>query len=238
MKNIARRNFLKYTAASIGTASLITAAPNIDAASAREKNLKARVNNYADMSPDEAISELMNGNKRFVEQKSINPNQSRLRLAAVAEGQAPFACVLTCSDSRVAPEIVFDRGLGDLFVVRDAGNIATSGEIGSLEYGVSVLGAKAIVVMGHKNCGAVQAAIKLGSTSGFIASIVNEILPAVEMAKEKDGELIQNTITANILLQKSKVQTSPIISQLVKENKVKIIGAYYDLETGRVDLVS
>ncbi len=239
MKNLARRNFFKYAAAALGSFSAIAATNNkINAAEAEDKVIKASKKNYLDMSPDEAISELMAGNKRFVAQRSINPNQSKLRLKETAESQSPFAAILTCADSRVSPEIVFDRGLGDLFVVRDAGNIATSEEIGSLEYGVSVLNAKVIIVMGHQNCGAVQAAMKLGSTSGFIASIVNEILPAVEMAKQQNGELIYNAITANVLLQKQKITTSPVISQLVAENKVKVIGAYYDLGTGKVDLLN
>lgn len=236
MNIIPRRDFLKYTSLAIGSTAFISAT---DRASAEDPttDLQSQSTDYSNLSPSEAISELMAGNQRFVQQTLQNPHQDRSRLKQTALAQSPFACVLTCSDSRVVPEIIFDRGLGDLFVVRDAGNIATAGEIGSLEYGVSVLGAKVILVMGHQNCGAVRAALELKSSSGFIASLINEILPAVEMAKQKNGELIYNSITTNILLQKRKIQTSPIISQLVTQNLLEVIGAYYDLETGKVTLL-
>ncbi|MGF1489211.1 MAG: carbonic anhydrase [Prochloraceae cyanobacterium] len=239
-KNLARRKFLKYGAAAIGSYSIVTSASQSAKATTAEPTEKIIAQNdpYGDMSPEEAISELIRGNRRFVRQRSRNPNQDRLRLLQVSEAQSPFACILTCADSRVPPEIIFDRGLGDLFVVRDAGNIATPGEIGSLEYGALVLGAKAIVVMGHQSCGAVQAAMELGSTPGFIGSIINEILPAVQMSSNKSGDRLYNAIAANVVLQKQKVQTSPVISKLVAENKVKVVGAYYNLQTGRVDIIT
>ncbi len=237
--NIARRNFLKYSAAAIGTSSLvITSSNNANGSELTKDNLANENKRYSErLSPDEAIEELMRGNRRFARQKSTNPNQSRFRLRQISSAQSPFACILTCADSRVPPEIIFDRGLGDLFVVRDAGNIATPGEIGSLEYGALILGAKAIVVMGHQNCGAVQAAMQLQSSSGFIGSIINEILPAVQIAETQSGDRVYNTVKANVLLQKRKLETSPVISKLVKENKLKVIGAYYNLQTGKVEVL-
>lgn len=238
-KNLGRRKLLKYGAAAIGSYSVVAATGNTTkAATSTERAIAARDKSSSDMTPEEAILELIRGNQRFVRQTSTNPNQDRLRLQQVSQGQSPFACVLTCADSRVPPEILFDCGLGDLFVVRDAGNIATSGEIGSLEYGALVLGAKAIVVMGHQSCGAVQAAMKLGSTSGFIGSIINEILPAVQISKNQPGDRLYNAITANVKLQKQKVQTSPVISKLSQENKIKVVGAYYNLQTGKVEIIT
>ncbi|MDJ0713270.1 MAG: carbonic anhydrase [Prochloraceae cyanobacterium] len=238
-KNIARRKLLQYGTAAIGSYAVLTSMGNkINAAESTDKLVASAGNKkFSNLSPDQAISELVQGNQRFIRQRSRNPNQSRLRLLETSDSQSPFACILTCSDSRVPPEIIFDRGLGDLFVVRDAGNIATSGEIGSLEYGALVLGAKAVVVMGHQNCGAVKAAIELGSTSGFIGSIINEILPAIQISRSKEGDLVYNAIIANIQLQKQKVQTSPVISKLTKENKIKVVGAYYNLENGRVEIL-
>ena len=236
-KNLSRRKLLKYSTAAIGSYTLVTASEQkISAAKSTEEIIAPGNKIYSKMSPNEAISELLQGNQRFVRQKTINPNQDRLRLVQVSQAQSPFACVLTCADSRLPPEIIFDRGLGDLFVVRDAGNIATAGEIGSLEYGVSVLGAKAIVVMGHENCGAVQAAMELGATTGFIGSIINEILPAIQMSKDQPGDRVNNAVIANVMLQKQKVQTSPVISQLTQENKIKVVGALYNLQTGRVEI--
>lgn len=240
-KNIARRKLLKYSAAAIGSYTLFTSAnknANAKTFEPRHEILAAENNKYSDMSPEEAISKLIEGNKRFVRQKSRNPNQDRLRLVQLTDAQSPFACILTCSDSRVVPEIVFDRGLGDLFVVRDAGNIATSGEIGSLEYGTLILGAKAIIVMGHTNCGAVKAAMKLESFPGFIGTIINEILPAVQISRNQSGDQLHNAITANVMLQKQKIKTSPIISKLTQANKIKVVGAYYHLQTGRVEIIT
>ncbi|MDJ0727633.1 MAG: carbonic anhydrase [Prochloraceae cyanobacterium] len=238
-KNLARRKLLKYGAAAIGSYSLVTVgAKKTTALETEDRIVVSQNNQYADMSPQEAIDELVRGNQRFIRQKSRNPNQDRFRLRQVSASQSPFACILTCSDSRVPPEILFDRGLGDLFVVRDAGNIATPGEIGSLEYGALVLGAKAVVIMGHQSCGAVQAAMQLGSTPGFIGSVINEILPAVTISRNKSGDRVYNAIIANVMLQKQRVQTSPIISQLIEENKVTVVGAYYNLQTGKVEIIT
>ena len=151
--NLSRRNSLKFVAGAIGT-GILAAGAGADLA-APEPAIAQN-----DMTPDAALKKLMDGNKRFVDRKRQNPNQDLVRLAEVAKSQKPFAAVLGCADSRFPSEIIFDQGLGDLFVCRVAGNVATPEEIGSLEFGTLVLGAKVLVVVGHKRCGAVDATIK------------------------------------------------------------------------------
>ncbi len=168
-----------------------------------------------EMSPDEILEILMAGNKRFVENKRTNPNISIARLTEVAAGQAPFASIVSCADSRVPVEIIFDRGLGDLFVVRGAGNIATPEEIGSIEFGTLVLGSKVLMVLGHENCGAVKAAMAGKPVPGQIGSIIAAIKPAVEGAKGKPGDPVENAVKANVFQQIKIMNYSPVINQLV-----------------------
>ena len=241
MKNIsrslARRKLLKFAAATIGTVALTKA---MGAASnpvqANEEDV-LRAYTKTDLTPDKVLEALMEGNKRFVENKRKNPNQDFVRVTELTEGQNPLACILGCADSRVSVEIIFDRGLGDLFVVRDAGNIATPEEIGSLEYGTLLLGSKVLMVLGHERCGAVQATLASKPLPGQIGSIVEAIKPAVERAEQKPGDLVQNVVKENILLQIERLYTSEVISQLVQEGKLKVVGACYDLDTGSVHLV-
>lgn len=180
----------------------------------------------------------MTGNQRFVNKKRENPNQTVARLTEVARGQKPFAAVLGCADSRFPTEIIFDQGLGDLFVCRVAGNVATPEEIGSLEFGTLVLGAKVIIVIGHKRCGAVDATIKGAQVPGQIGSLLAAIQPAVESSKNLPGDRLENATKANVLLQTERLKASPVISQLIKEGKLKVVGGYYDLDTGAVSMVS
>lgn len=190
------------------------------------------------ITPDEALRLLMNGNNRFSNNKRRYKNQGSMRLQEVAKGQKPFASILGCADSRVPAEIVFDQGLGDLFVCRVAGNIATPEEIGSLEFGSLVLGSKVIMVLGHERCGAVDAAIKGSAVPGQIGSLLEAIKPAVEKSQRQPGDKLENTCKANILLQVEKLKASPVLSELIKSNKLKIVGGYYDLDTGKVSLIS
>ncbi|MHC5724075.1 MAG: carbonic anhydrase, partial [Nostoc sp.] len=159
------------------------------------------------------------------------------RLVEVAKGQKPFASILSCADSRVPSEIVFDQGLGDLFVCRVAGNIATREEIGSLEFGSLVLGSKVIMVVGHERCGAVDAAIKGAEVPGQIGSLLEAIKPSVESSKGKSGDKLENACKANVLAQIKKLKSSPVLSELIKAEKLKIVGAYYDLDTGKIRIV-
>jgi carbonic anhydrase len=230
--NLSRRGLLKFGAGAIGT-GVLTAGLSSNLLAA-EKKAPAQ----DDVTPDKALQELLDGNDRFVKAKRRNPNQTQSRLVEVAKGQKPFASILGCADSRVPSEIVFDQGLGDLFVCRIAGNIATTQQIGSLEFGSLVLGAKVIMVMGHERCGAVDAAIKGAQVPGQIGSLLQAIKPSVESSKEQSGDKLENACKANILAQVEKLKSSTVLSELIKAEKLKIVGGYYDLDTGRITVVS
>ncbi|OUL18720.1 carbonic anhydrase [Nostoc sp. 106C] len=231
--NVSRRNLLKLSAGAI-SAGVLAAGVGSNLVAPE----KASAQNKQDLSPDEALQALLDGNDRFVKAKRRNPNQSQSRLREVAKGQKPFASILSCADSRVPSEIIFDQGLGDLFVCRVAGNIATTEEIGSLEFGSLVLGTKVIMVVGHERCGAVDATIKGASVPGQIGSLLVAIQPAVEKSKGQPGDKLENACKANVLGQIEKLKSSPVLSALIKEGKLKIVGSYYDLDTGKVSLVS
>ncbi|KMP12590.1 hypothetical protein UR09_00250 [Candidatus Nitromaritima sp. SCGC AAA799-A02] len=189
------------------------------------------------MSPDDSLEKLIAGNRRYKEGKSTRPNQTPGRREELADGQSPFAAVVCCSDSRVPPEIVFDCGLGDLFVTRVAGNIINDEILGSLEYSAEHLGVPLIAVLGHKRCGAVQAAIGGGSVHGHIGSLIRALLPAVTHTEGQAGDPVENAIRENIRLAVETIKTqSPIIEEMLAEEQLKITGAYYDLDTGEVEI--
>ncbi len=190
------------------------------------------------ISPNEALKLLLDGNQRFVEQTRKYPDQSLERMRIVALGQHPFASILGCADSRVPAEIVFDRGLGDLFVVRVAGNVASDTAIGSLEYSASILGCPLIVVLGHRKCGAVAEALDDKPLPGRIGLIVERIKPAMERIISRDGDTWENMVKANIQYQVEKLlERSSILAKRVQDGKLKIVGARYDIDTGRVLLI-
>ncbi|MEW6386924.1 MAG: carbonic anhydrase [Thermodesulfobacteriota bacterium] len=187
---------------------------------------------------DQARKYLKDGNKRFVAAQFDNAKKSDVRRTEVAKGQKPFAIIVGCSDSRVPPGAVFDQGLGDLFVIRLAGNIVDDAALGSIEYAVEHLGAPLIVVLGHQRCGAVEAAVQGGKLPGHLPAVVNAIKPAVAKAKGRPGNLLDNAIRANVALVVAKLQSSaPILATAVREGKVKVVGAYYDLDTGKVSFL-
>ncbi|OUL32292.1 carbonate dehydratase [Nostoc sp. T09] len=231
--NVSRRNLLKLSAGAISAGVLAAGVGGNLVAPG-----KAAAQSKKDITSDEALKELLDGNDRFVKAKRRNPHQNQSRLREVAKGQKPFASILSCADSRVPSEIVFDQGLGDLFVCRVAGNIATPEEIGSLEFGSLVLGTKVIMVLGHERCGAVDATIKGASVPGQIGSLLVAIQPAVEKSKGQPGDKLENACKANVLGQIDKLKSSPVLSELIKDGKLKIVGGYYDLDTGKVSLVS
>ncbi|MBD2091593.1 carbonic anhydrase [Microcoleus sp. FACHB-1515] len=202
----------------------------------------------ADMTPDQALQLLIDGNKRYIEGKSIHPRENIDRIRDTAVDQFPFAAFLSCADSRVPVEEVFDQGIGDCFVCRVAGNIATEQEIGSLEFGTLVLGSKVLLVIGHERCGAVVASmgrIPLPDNPGQIPTLVPLIEPAVKTIAEKVkregvpsvGDDVDATIKLNVHNQVARLKRSPILSQLERENKLKILPAYYDLDTGVVQIL-
>lgn len=194
----------------------------------------------AQPAPTDPLTRLMAGNARFVAGKSVHANQDRARLTEVAKGQKPFAMILSCADSRVPPEILFDQGLGDLFVVRVAGNIADSHALGSLEYGAQVLGARFLMVLGHEYCGAVDAAVKGGHAGGNIDSIIDVIAPAASRAKADPDktDLLNKAITENVREVLSAInKRSPALTAMAAKGELKIVGARYDLDSGDVTLV-
>jgi carbonic anhydrase len=182
-----------------------------------------------------ALSELKAGNEHHVQNRYRRPHQTTARLNELVSGQYPEAAVLSCADSRVPPEIVFDQGLGDLFVVRVAGNVATDTEIASLEYGAEHLHIPLLVVLGHESCGAVAATIQGGEPDGHIGTLVNLIKPAVEKSRTMTGDPLSNAVRTNVQMVVQQLRsTKPILSKLVAEGKLKIIGGVYSLETGKV----
>ncbi|MBW4427481.1 MAG: carbonic anhydrase [Nostoc desertorum CM1-VF14] len=233
--NLSRRTLFKFGAGAIGT-GVLTAGLGSNLLAAEKKAPVTPAED--DITPDKALQELLDGNDRFVKSKRRNPNQTQSRLVEVAKSQKPFASILGCADSRVPSEIVFDQGLGDLFVCRIAGNIATPQQIGSLEFGSLVLGSKVIMVVGHERCGAVDAAIKGAQVPGRIGTLLEAIKPSVESSKKQTGDKLENACKANILAQVEELKSSSVLSELLKAEKLKIVGGYYDLDTGRISLVS
>jgi len=191
-------------------------------------------------SADEALQHLMEGNQRYVANKTVDPNQSESRRIEVAQGQHPFATILGCVDSRVPPEIIFDRGLGDLFVIRTAGQVLDNAVVGSIEFGVAELGIPLIMVLGHEKCGAVNATIEAlenhTEAEGSISALVEGIRPAVEKAKGQPGDLLDNAVRANVEATVSRLKESFIMAQALTEGKIKIVGGRYDLDTGSVEI--
>lgn len=193
----------------------------------------------AQVSADTALKRLMEGNKRFIEGRSIRPNQDIKRLQEVSKGQNPFAIIVGCSDSRVPNEIIFDQGLGDLFIIRTAGQVATYASWGSIEFANAVLGSELIVVLGHTHCGAVSAACKVPDVPGHIVTLINAIKPAAQMAKHLPGNEVENAVKINVAMQVDQLKNlEPVLSKAVKSGKTKIVGAVYDLDTGKVEFLA
>ncbi len=190
------------------------------------------------ITPDATLTRLLEGNQRYVAGTPSHPDQSVERRTALAEGQTPFAIILTCSDSRVAPELYFDQGLGDLFVVRNAGNVLDDHTIGSIEYAVEHLHAGLIVVVGHAKCGAVAATVAGGHAPGHIHSIVESIAPAYESVAKQEGDKIDNTVRAHARRVAGILsRIEPIVGEAVKSGRVKVVAGRYDLATGRVEIL-
>lgn len=182
---------------------------------------------------DEALSRLKAGNERFATSKVSTGKPVAARRAETAQTQHPFAIIVGCADSRTAPEIVFDQNIGDLFVVRTAGNLVDDYALGSIEYGVEHLGVRLIVVLGHERCGAVTAALAGGSAPAHINAIVRDIQPAVSASKGKEGDALANAIHENDAQVAAKIRKQAQLGELASQ--VKIVEGYYDLDTGKVE---
>jgi carbonic anhydrase len=218
----------------IGTALAGTAATLIGAAATGFLTPEPALA-QSNLTPDEALKALLDGNERYTAGrfKSFDEDKQILRDHTV-DKQEPFAAVLSCADSRVPIEIIFDQSIGHIFVSRVAGNVVTPEIIGSLEYGAAVLGTKVILVLGHANCGAVKAAIQGKAVPGQISSLFPHLQPAVDQA----GSDLAATTKANATIQATLLsKASPVLAPMVKEGKLKIVAGYYDLDTGKVTIL-
>lgn len=228
-----RREFVKLAGLAAGVTGLVTL-PTGQA-----------VAQEGDRKPDAVLAKLIEGNKRFAKGELTHPGRKPEDFAPLAEGQAPLAIIVGCADSRVSPELVFDQGVGDLFVVRVAGNVVNNAGAlvkGSIEFAVAELGARLIIVLGHGKCGAVKAAIDHidanDTLPGAIRELVDLIRPAAASVRGKPGDKLQNAIEANVLKGVERLKTlDPIVSGFVAKGEVKVVGAVYELHTGLVKLI-
>ncbi|MDN3273138.1 carbonic anhydrase [Frankia sp. RB7] len=228
-----RRSAMLLTVAALGTAFSGRAFAKDNKPPPKPQNV---------LSPDAALKRLMEGNARYVDGVSRRHDFKHER-EALAGGQNPFAAVLSCADSRIAPEYAFDTGRGDLFVCRVAGNFAGTETIASLEYAVAVLNTPMILVLGHDACGAVDATLKAlkdnTSPPGHIPSLVDAIAPAAKAAMQQGGDVLNKAIRQNVVDNVGKLKSAaPILSAAVEQGKLKIAGGIYRLTTGTVDLIA
>lgn len=231
-----RRSFLKYAALGIGAGLATTTLPAWAAKSAPPKPENV-------ISSDEALARLLAGNKRYVANTPLPSDFSSTR-AALAAGQNPYACILSCADSRISPELCFDSERGDLFVTRVAGNYVTPAILASLEYGTAVLQSPLIMVLGHTRCGAIGAAIKAVKKDqdfpGHIQQLATDLSPAVTAAmKTKPADLELAAVRENVLINVNKLRNAtPVLRRRVQDGQLKVVGGVYDLETGQVEIIT
>jgi carbonic anhydrase len=228
---INRRSLLKLGATSLVSATLAGFWPTASAQAATSQ-----------ISPEDVLSRLMAGNQRFMQQTPQHPHQSADRLQELSQGQNPIVTILSCADSRVPAELLFDLGLGDAFNVRVAGNVVNPEVIGSLEYAVELLNTPLLIVLGHERCGAVTAAVKHQAVPGSIGAFVRDIEPAIDLAHllPEDGidTAIDKTVIANVHYQLEKLLAqSKLIADRQAKGTLKVVGARYDLDSGAVQLV-
>ncbi len=220
----------RYFALSLLIASLFFASRSAITATPEHAEKSAKV------AIEDALARLKAGNQHFIAGKLQHPHQDSKRRAELATGQRPFAIVLGCADSRTSPEVLFDQGLGDLFVLRVAGNILDDHVLGSIEYAVDHLGAQLIIVLGHQRCGAVQAARETldskAEAPAHINSLVTAIQPAVEATRGAD---VEATVKANVENVVQSLRSSePVLKKEVEAGAITVVGAYYNLDTGAV----
>ncbi len=182
--------------------------------------------------PDEALLRLKAGNERFAQTKVSEGKPVAARRRETAQGQHPFAVIIGCADSRTAPEIVFDQSIGDLFVIRTAGNLVDDYALGSIEYAVEHLGTRLIVVLGHERCGAVTAALSSATAPGHVNSLVRDIQPAISASKGREGDPLTNAVLENDAEVAAKIRKKAELGELAA--KVRVVEGYYDLDTGKV----
>lgn len=231
-----RRAFLKNAALGLGSALAAAAFPAFAAGGPPPKPENV-------MAPDDALQRLMEGNGRYVA-NTPQPSTYAATRAALVTGQNPYACILGCSDSRVNPDLCFDAGRGDLFVARVAGNFVTPEILASLEYGTAVLQSPLIMVLGHDSCGAIKASIKAVKNDedfpGHIQLLASSLAPAIDAAIKKDPRNVEDTaVRENVRMNVETLKNStPILRRLVQSKKLLVVGGVYNLNTGRVELVT
>jgi carbonic anhydrase len=191
----------------------------------------------AGLTADQALARLMAGNQRYMKHKAHHPDESLARRKELVSGQHPFAVILGCADSRVSPELAFDQGLGDLFVIRVAGNIVDDAVLGSIEYAIEHLDTKLIVVLGHEQCGAVSAAVEGGEATGHLKALVAAIQPAVQATANDPGDRIHNCVMANARRVARQIRESEPLKEYVEGKGVKAVAADYLLDSGKVNLL-
>ncbi|MEO0531390.1 MAG: carbonic anhydrase [Planctomycetota bacterium] len=237
MMPISRRQALAAGATSLATtATIANAQPNDAFRPVPTKD------GYTTLSPDEALQFLIDGNDAFLAGVDSNPPMGTKRRLELAKGQSPFCAYVTCSDSRVPPELLFGRGLGELFIIRNAGNTVDTAAMGSIEYAVAVLRVPLIVVMGHESCGAVGAAKKVVDEDarfpGAIDDMIHPILPAVLGVRDENGNIdLEEAVRENVrrVVQRLREESDPLLLEPQKQGKLKVVGAHYDLDRGKVE---
>lgn len=239
MSQADRRSFLTISAAGVGAASLLPAMEASASAAAPAAPVPK-----TNLSPAQALARLMEGNRLFVTDQTNSSDISTRRRLQLAAGQGPFAALVGCADSRVGPEHLFGAGLGELFIVRTAGNYVDDAGFGSLAYAVAALGVPLIIVLGHERCGAVDAATKLVVNNEqlppSLSRMVRPILPAVIDARASlrtGGDLVDAAIHTNVrhVTRTLRQTTDPLLAEPLRAGKLMVVGAYYDLDTGKVD---
>jgi carbonic anhydrase len=233
-KQVSRRRFLG--AAGFGVAAAI-AEPSTAAASLHEH--KPNVG----LKPEQALRLLLAGNRRWVTGGANHPHQSVARREALSHVQHPFATIVSCIDSRVPPELVFDRGIGDLAVIRTGAQVLDDGVVlGSVEFAADHLHTPLILIMGHQRCGAVKAAIEViesgGTAPGHIQSVVDALRPAYAVAVREPGDLLDNMVRAQTRLAVERIRTDPLIQEFVADGRVRVHGAYYSLDSGAASIIA
>lgn len=186
--------------------------------------------------PDQALQRLREGNRRFVENKTVHPRQDPMRRAEIAQAQEPYAVVVGCSDSRVPPEIIFDQGLGDLFVIREAGNAMDELSVGNVEYAVERFDVKVVMVLGHAQCSAVRAAVEGNAVHPYLNRLLSIIEPSVETARPMPGNLLDNAIRENVRRAAQRLAIQESLEMRLRAGRLNLVGAYYDLDSGRVEI--
>ena len=227
-----RRSFLRFCGlAAIGITASACGSPFVSSESTQAAE-------PAITTPDQALQRLLEGNQRYVAAKPTYPNLTADRRTQLAQGQHPFSIVFSCVDSRVPPELLFDRGLGDLFVIRTAGHVLDDAVLGSIEYGVAELGIPLILVLGHEKCGAVKATLEAvehhTTAPDRIQTLVRAITPAIEQSNGQPGDALDNAIAANTALTVSRLRATPLLADALGKGGLKIIGGRYDLDSGTV----